>query len=81
MRHQQPCNGKCGLFKFFELSPQLLAIFVQLLQRFVAVDNIMIRGNPKLHVLISLMSQLLIIVLKYLTGILLPIEEILHVDF
>jgi hypothetical protein len=31
MRHQQPCNGKCGFFKFFELSPQLLAIFVQLL--------------------------------------------------
>jgi hypothetical protein len=30
---------------------------------------------------IALMGQLLIIVLKYLTGILLPVEEILHVDF
>jgi hypothetical protein len=81
MRHQQPRDGKSGFFKFLELSPQLLAIFVQLLQRFVAVDKITIRGNPKLHVLISLMGQLLIIILKYLAGILLPVEEILHVDF
>jgi hypothetical protein len=79
MRHQQPCNGKCGFFKFFELSSQLLAIFVQLLQRFVVVDKITIRGNPKLHVLTALMSQLLIIILKYLAGLFLPIEEILHV--
>jgi hypothetical protein len=81
MRHQQPCNGKCGFFKFFELSPQLLAIFVQLLQRFIAVDKIMIRGNPKLHVHITLMGQLLIFVLKYLVGILLSVEKVLHVDF
>jgi hypothetical protein len=81
LRHQQPCNGKCGFFKFFELSPQLLAIFVQLLQRFVAVDNIMVRGNSKLHVLIALVSQLLIIIFKYLAGLLLPAEEVLHVDF
>jgi hypothetical protein len=27
------------------------------------------------------MGQLLIIILKYLAGILLPVEEILHVDF
>jgi hypothetical protein len=81
MRHQEPCNGKCGFFKFFELSPQLLAIFAKLLQRFIVVDKIMIRGNPKLHMHIVLMGQLLIIILKYLAGILLPAEEILHVDF
>jgi hypothetical protein len=81
MRHQQPRNGKCGFFKFFELSPQLLAIFVQLLQRFVVVDKITIRSNPKLHVLIALMSQLLIIILKYLAGLFLSVEEILLVDF
>jgi hypothetical protein len=81
MRHQQPCNGKFGFFKFFELSPQLLAIFVQLLQGFVAVDKITIRGNPKLHVLNALVSQLLIIIFKYLAGLLLPVEEILHVEF
>jgi hypothetical protein len=63
------------------LSLQLLAIFIQLLQRFVAVDKITIRGNPKLHVLIALMGQLLINILKYLAGILLPVEEILHVNF
>jgi hypothetical protein len=81
MRHQQPCSGKCGFFKFFELSPQLLAIFVELLQRFIEVDKITIRGNPKLHVHITLMGQLLIFVLKYLAGILLSVEEVLHVDF
>jgi hypothetical protein len=81
MRHQQPCNGKCGFFKFFELSPQLVTILVQLLQRFVVVDKITILGNPKLDVLIALISQLLIIILKYLAGLLLPVEEILHVDF
>jgi hypothetical protein len=69
MRHQKPRNGKCGFFKFFELSPLLLAIFVQLLQRFVAVDKITIRGNPKLHVFIALVSQLLIIIFKYLAGL------------
>jgi hypothetical protein len=34
-----------------------------------------------LHMHIALMGQLLIIVLKYLAGILLLVEEILHVDF
>jgi hypothetical protein len=81
MRHQQPYNGKCGFFMFFELSPQLLSIFVQLLQGFIAVDKITIRGNPKLHVYVTLMGQLLIFVLKYLTGILLSVEEVPHVDF
>jgi hypothetical protein len=51
------------------------------MQRFVAADKITIRGNPKLHVLIALMSQLLIIILKYLAGLFLPVEEILNVDF
>jgi hypothetical protein len=39
MRHQQSCNGKCGFFKFLELSPQLLTIFATLLRRFIAVDK------------------------------------------
>jgi hypothetical protein len=78
--HQQPRDGKCGFFKFLELSPQLLAVFVELLQRFIAVDKVTIRGDPKLHVRITLMGQLLIIVLKYLTGILLSVEEVLHID-
>jgi hypothetical protein len=56
MRHQHPFNGKCGFFKFLELSPQLLAVFAKLLQRFIAVDKITIRGNPKLHVRITLMG-------------------------
>jgi hypothetical protein len=81
MRHQQPCNGKCGFFKFIELSPQLLAVFVKLLQRFIVVDKITIRGNPKLHMRITLMGQLLIFLLKYLAGILLPVEKVLHIDF
>jgi hypothetical protein len=56
MRHQQPCDGKCGFFKFLELSPQLLAVIVKILQRFIAVDKITIQGNPKLHVHITLMG-------------------------
>jgi hypothetical protein len=66
--------------KFFKPGPQLLAVFVQLLQGFVAVDEVTVRGNSVLHVLISLVSQLLIIIFKYLAG-LLPVEEVLHVDF
>jgi hypothetical protein len=31
-------------------------------------------------VLIALVSQLLIIVFKYLAGLLLPVEEVLHVN-
>jgi hypothetical protein len=64
--HQQPRDGKCGFFKFLELPPQPLAVFVELLQRFIAVDKVTIRGDPKLHVRITLMGQLLIIILKYL---------------
>jgi hypothetical protein len=40
MRHQQPRNEERGFFKFLELGPQLLAILVQLLQGFVAVDEV-----------------------------------------
>jgi hypothetical protein len=32
-------------------------------------------------VLIALVSQLLIVIFRYLTGLLLPLEEVLHVDF
>jgi hypothetical protein len=68
--HQQPRNGERDFFEFVELPLQLLTIFIQLLQRFIAVDKVTIRGDPKLHVHITLMGQLLIIVLKYLAGIL-----------
>jgi hypothetical protein len=61
--------------------PQLLAVLVQLLQGFVAVDEVTIEDNAQLHVLIALISQLLVVILKYLTGLLLPVEEVLHVDF
>jgi hypothetical protein len=80
VRYQQPSDGQRGFFEFLELTPQLLAIFTKLLQRFIAVDKVTIRGDLKLHVHIALMGQLLIIVLKYLAGILLSVEEILHVD-
>jgi hypothetical protein len=63
------------------LTPQLLIVFTKLLRRFIAVDKVTIQGNPKLHVHITLMVQLLIIVVKYLAGILLSVEEILHIDF
>jgi hypothetical protein len=69
--HQQPHNGERGFFEFLELPPQPLAIFIPLLERFIAVDKVTIRGDPKIHVHITLMGQLLIIVLKYFAGILL----------
>jgi hypothetical protein len=77
--YQQPRDGKCGFFKFLELPPQLLTVFVELLQRFIAIDKVTIRADPKLHVHITLMGQLLIIILKYLAGILLSVEEVLHI--
>jgi hypothetical protein len=40
MRHLQPRNGERGFFKFLELGLQLLAILVQLLQGFVAIDEV-----------------------------------------
>jgi hypothetical protein len=69
--HQQPHDGKCSFFKFLELPLHPPAVFIQLLQRFIAFDKVTIRGDPKHHVHITLMGQLLIIVLKYLPGILL----------
>jgi hypothetical protein len=59
-----------GGYEFYlSTTLQLLAIFTKLLQRFIAVDKVTIRGDPKLHVHITLMGQLLIIILKYLAGI------------
>jgi hypothetical protein len=81
VRYQQPSDGQRGFFKLLELTPQLLAVFTKLLQRFIVVDKVTIRGDPKLHMHITLMGQLLIIVLNYLAGILLSVEEILHIDF
>jgi hypothetical protein len=79
MRHQEPHDRKRGFFKILQLGPQCLAIFVQLLQRFVAVDEIMIRSNPKLHVLLALEGKFLIVKLEYLAGLLFPVEEVLHI--
>jgi hypothetical protein len=81
VRYQQPSDGQRGFFKLLELPPQLLAVLTKLLQRFIVGDKVTIRGDPKLHVHIALMGQLLIIALKYLAGILLSVEEILHIDF
>jgi hypothetical protein len=79
MRHQEPCDRKRGFLKLLQLGPQRLAIFGQLLQRFVAVDEITIRSNPKLHVLVALEVKFLIVKLEYLAGLLLPVEEVLHI--
>jgi hypothetical protein len=79
MRHQQSRNGERGFFKLLELGPQLLAIFIELLKRFIAVHKVMIRGFAKLHVLNALMRQLLIFILKYLTGILFPADNVFQI--
>jgi hypothetical protein len=64
---------------FLQLGPQRLAVLVQLLQRFVAVDEVTIGSNAKLHVLVALEGKFLIVKLEYLAGLLLPVEEVLHV--
>jgi hypothetical protein len=40
--HQQPRDGERDFLEFLELSLQLLAVLVQLLQGFVAVDEVTI---------------------------------------
>jgi hypothetical protein len=79
VRHQQPCDGKCGFFKFLELSPQLLAVFVELLRRFIAVDKVTVQGFSELHVLDALIRQLFIFILKYLSGILFSVDDVLQI--
>jgi hypothetical protein len=79
VRHQQSCNGECGFFKLLELAPQTLAIFIEILQRFIAVHKVTIRGFTKLHVLDALMRQLLIFIFKYLSGILLSVDNVLQI--
>jgi hypothetical protein len=79
MSHQEPCNRQRGFLKVLQLGPQRLAIFIQLLQQFVAVDEITVRSNPKLHVLLALEGKFLIVKLEYLAGLLLPVEEVLHI--
>jgi hypothetical protein len=79
VRHQQPCNGKRGFFKLLELAPQLLIVFVELLQRFIAVDKVTVQGFSELHVLDALIRQLLIFILKYLSSILLSVDVVLQI--
>jgi hypothetical protein len=79
VRHQQSCNGERGFFKLLELAPQPLAIFIELLQRFISVHKVTIRGFAKLHVLDALMRQLLIFICKYLSGILLSVDNVLQI--
>jgi hypothetical protein len=62
------------------LASQLLAVFVQLLQRFITVHEVTIRGFTKLHVINTLMGQLLIFIFKYLRGILLSVHDILQIS-
>jgi hypothetical protein len=61
MRHQDSCDGESGFFKLLQMGSQPLTVLVQLLQRFVAVDEVTIGGNTKLHVLVALVGKLLII--------------------
>jgi hypothetical protein len=79
MRHQEFRNRQRGFLKFLPLGPQRLAIFIQLLQQFVAVDEITVRSNPKLHALLTLEGKFLTVKLEYLAGLLLPVEEVLHI--
>jgi hypothetical protein len=58
--------------------PAAPPVFVQLLQRFVAVDEVTIGSNAKFHVLVALEGKFLIVKLEYLAGLLLPVEEVLH---
>jgi hypothetical protein len=62
------------------LAARLLAVFIQLLQRCIVVHKVMIRGFAKLHVINALMGQLLILILKYLTGVLLPLHDVLKIS-
>jgi hypothetical protein len=80
VRHQQSCNGERSFFKLLELAPQPFAIFVELLQRFIAVHEVTIRGFSKLHVLDALMRQLLIFIFKYLSSILLSVDNVLQIS-
>jgi hypothetical protein len=77
--HQQPCDREPGFLKLFQLAVQLLAVFIQLLQGFITVHEVTIRGFTKLHVMNALMGQLLIFIFNYLTGVLLPVYDILHI--
>jgi hypothetical protein len=81
VRHQLPCNGKRGFFELLELAPQLLTVFVELVQRFIVVVKVTVRGFSKLHVLDALIRQLLIFILKNLSGIFLSVDNVLQVGF
>jgi hypothetical protein len=53
--------GSATSSKLFQLGPQGLTVLIQLLQRFVAVDEVTIGSNTKLHVLVALEGKLLIV--------------------
>jgi hypothetical protein len=77
MWHHQSCNREHDFLKLFQLAAQPLTVFVELLQRFIIIHETTIRGFAKLQVIYTLMGQLLILILKYLTGVLLSLHDIL----
>jgi hypothetical protein len=42
MWHQQPRNGQHDFLKFLQLASELLTVLVELLQRFIAIHEVMI---------------------------------------
>jgi hypothetical protein len=62
------------------LAPQPLATFIELLQRFIAVHKVTIRGFSNLHAFDALMGQLLIFIFKYLSGILFSVDDVLQIS-
>jgi hypothetical protein len=47
--------------------------------RDIAVDKVTVRGFSELHVIDALIRQLLIFILKYLSGILLSVDDVLQI--
>jgi hypothetical protein len=77
--HWQPLDGQRSFFEFFQLASKLLAVFIELLQRFITIDKVMIRGFMELHVRDTLMVQLGVLMLKYLSFVKLTVHDVLEV--
>jgi hypothetical protein len=77
--HQQPSNWESSFFKHLYSTLQPLAVSIEFLQGLITVYKITISGFMKLHVMNTLMSQLFVLILKYLSGIYLPVHDFLQV--
>jgi hypothetical protein len=79
MRDQHCCNQKHAFFRFLQQRQWLLAVFIELQQRFETTHKVKIGAFTKLHPFDTLMEHLCVFILSYLSTDFLSVHDVLQI--